>query len=369
MQKWKLKEDNMAVYTMKEAKPAPSTSKGVVFWMRENLFSDIHNSLLTLLGIYFIYATIPPLLDWMIFDATWSGTKEEVVKEGARWIFIIEKFDQFMYGFYPESLHWRPNLVAILSLVFVFLVPRLSSIKVKFVIMILYPFVCFFLIRGGLGLEIVGTEKWGGLMLTILVAAVGIIASFPIGILLALGRQSDNMPVVKTLCVGFIEFIRGVPLITILFMASVVLPLFFSDGLEFDKLLRALIGITLFQAAYIAEVIRGGLQAIPKGQYEASESLGLTYWQGMILIILPQALKISIPNLVGSFISLFKDTTLVLIIGLFDILAMVTLTNSDTSWLGFEIEGYVFVTIIYWVFCFSMSQYSRVIERRYNTDH
>lgn len=359
----------MAVYTIKEAKPAPSTSKGVVFWLRENLFSDIHNSILTLLGIYFIYATMPPLLDWMIFDATWSGTKEEIVKEGARWIFIIDKFDQFMYGFYPESLHWRPNLVAVISIIFVFFIPRLSSIKIKFVSMLLYPVVCFILIRGGLGLEVVGTEKWGGLMLTILVAAVGIIASFPIGILLALGRQSDNMPIVKTLCVGFIEFIRGVPLITILFMASVVLPLFFSDGLEFDKLLRALIGITLFQAAYIAEVIRGGLQAIPKGQYEASESLGLTYWQGMILIILPQALKISIPNLVGSFISLFKDTTLVLIIGLFDVLAMVTLTNSDTNWLGFEIEGYVFVTMIYWVFCFSMSQYSRVIERRYNTDH
>jgi len=200
------------------------------------------------------------------------------------------------------------------------------------------------------------------------VAAVGIIASFPIGVVLALGRQSD-MPILKTLCVGFIEFVRGVPLITILFMASVLLPLFFHDGIEFNKLLRALIGITLFQAAYIAEVVRGGLQAIPKGQYEASEALGLTYWQGMILIILPQALKISIPNLVGSFISLFKDTTLVLIIGLFDVLAMVTLTNSDTNWLGYEIEGYVFVTLIYWVCCFSMSQYSKSIERKFNTEH
>ena len=205
-------------------------------------------------------------------------------------------------------------------------------------------------------------------MLTILVAAVGIIASFPIGIVLALGRQSD-MPVLRNLCIGFIEFVRGVPLITILFMASVMLPLFFQDGIEFNKLLRALIGITLFQAAYIAEVVRGGLQAIPKGQYEASEALGLSYWQGMILIILPQALKISIPNLVGSFISLFKDTTLVLIIGLFDILAMVTLTNSDTNWLGFETEGYVFVTLIYWVCCFSMSQYSKAIERKFNTEH
>jgi general L-amino acid transport system permease protein len=369
MQKWQSKEDNMAVYTFKEAKAAPSTSKGVVFWMRENLFSDIKNSLLTLLGIYIVYSTIPPLLDWMIFDATWSGSKEEVVKEGARWIFIIEKFDQFIYGFYPEALHWRPNLVAFITIAFLVSMKYLSSIKLKALLILIFPFICFVLISGGwFGLEVVETEKWGGLMLTILVAAVGIIASFPIGIVLALGRQSD-MPILKTLCVGFIEFIRGVPLITILFMASVVLPLFFSDGIDFDKLLRALIGITLFQAAYIAEVVRGGLQAIPRGQYEASESLGLGYWQGMILIILPQALKISIPNLVGSFISLFKDTTLILIIGLFDVLAMVTLTNSDTNWLGFEVEGYVFVTMIYWVFCFSMSQYSKYIERKFNTEH
>jgi len=359
----------MAVYTFKEAKAAPSTSKGVVFWLRENLFSDIKNSVLTLLGIYIVYNTLPPLLDWMIFDATWSGTKEEIVKSGARWIFISEKFDQFMYGFYPAAQHWRPNLVGFITIAFLFSMKLIPNIKVKLGLMLIFPIICFILISGGwFGLEEVPTEKWGGLMLTILVAAVGIIASFPIGIVLALGRQSD-MPILKTLCVGFIEFVRGVPLITILFMASVVLPLFFSDGIDFDKLLRALIGITLFQAAYIAEVIRGGLQAIPKGQYEAAESLGLGYWQGMILIILPQALKISIPNLVGSFISLFKDTTLVLIIGLFDVLAMVTLTTSDSNWLGFEIEGYVFVTMIYWVFCFSMSQYSKSVERKYNTEH
>ncbi|TEW53314.1 amino acid ABC transporter permease [Psychromonas sp. RZ22] len=359
----------MATYTMKEAKPAPSTNKGVIFWLRENLFPDVKNTLLTLAGLYFLYTILPPLLNWMIFDATWSGSKEDIVNSGARWIFIVEKFDQFIYGFYPEALHWRPNLVAIICILFVFSFKYIKSIKVKIAGIILFPIVCYILISGGVfGLETVPTEKWGGLMLTILVAAVGIVASFPIGIVLALGRQSD-MPILRTLCIGFIEFVRGVPLITILFMASVLLPLFFHDGIEFDKLLRALIGITLFQAAYIAEVIRGGLQAIPKGQYEASEALGLSYWQGMILIILPQALKISIPNLVGSFISLFKDTTLVLIIGLFDILAMVTLTNSDTNWLGFEVEGYVFVTIIYWVFCFSMSQYSKSIERKFNTEH
>jgi general L-amino acid transport system permease protein len=340
-----------------------------MFWLRENLFPDVKNSLLTLMGLYVIYITIPPLLNWMVFDATWSGTQDEIVNEGARWIYVVEKFDQFMYGFYPEASHWRPNLVLFITAGLLISFKLIKDLKPKIVLMLSYPIICFILISGGwFGLETVETEKWGGLMLTLIVATVGIIASFPIGIVLALGRQSD-MPIVKTLCVGFIEFIRGVPLITILFMASVVLPLFFSDGIDFDKLLRALIGITLFQAAYIAEVVRGGLQAIPKGQYEASESLGLGYWQGMILIILPQALKISIPNLVGSFISLFKDTTLVLIIGLFDVLAMVTLTTSDTNWLGYEIEGYVFVTLIYWVICFSMSQYSKSIERKFNTEH
>jgi general L-amino acid transport system permease protein len=359
----------MATYTMKEAKPAPIGTKGPVHWMKENLFPDVKNSILTLFGLYILYLIVPPLLNWMIFDATWSGTQAEITKEGARWIFVSEKFDQFMYGFYPEELHWRPNLVLILTVAFLFSFKIFADVKIKAALILSYPVISFILISGGwFGLETVETEKWGGLMLTLVVAAVGIIASFPIGIVLALGRQSD-MPIVKTLCVGFIEFIRGVPLITILFMASVVLPLFFSDGIDFDKLLRALIGITLFQAAYIAEVVRGGLQAIPKGQYEAAESLGLSYWQGMILIILPQALKISIPNLVGSFISLFKDTTLVLIIGLFDILAMVTLTNSDTNWLGYEVEGYVFVTLIYWVVCFTMSQYSKAIERKFNTEH
>lgn len=358
----------MAIYDLKEAKPAPINNHGVIHWLRENLFLDVKNSLLSLFCIYFLYLIIPPALDWLFFSATWSGTPDEIVKDGARWIFIIEKFDQFIYGFYPEHLHWRPLFVAALTVAFIASVKLLKNMKLKIAIILLYPLVSIIFIHGGwFGLETVETNKWGGLMLTVIVAAVGIIASFPIGILLALGRQSD-MPIVKTLCVGFIEFVRGVPLITILFMASVVLPLFFHDGIDFDKLLRALIGITLFQAAYIAEVVRGGLQAIPKGQYEASESLGLSYWQGMIFIILPQALKISIPNLVGSFISLFKDTTLVLIIGLFDILAMVTLTNSDSNWLGYEVEGYVFVTFIYWVCCFSMSQYSKSVERRFNTE-
>jgi len=358
----------MAVYSITEAQPAPSTSKGAIHWLRKNLFSNALNSIVTLLGLYLLYLIIPPLVNWMIIDATWSGTKEEIVNGGARWIFIAEKFDQFMYGFYPKELHWRPNTVIFLAIALVLIVKFVKQVKIKIIAIVLFPIISFILISGGLGLETVETEQWGGLMLTIIVASVGIIASFPIGVVLALGRQSD-LPIMRTFSVIFIEFIRGVPLISILFMASVILPLFFSDGLDFNKLLRALIGITLFQAAYIAEVVRGGLQAIPKGQYEGADSIGLGYWQAMLLVILPQALKISIPNLVGSFISLFKDTTLVLIIGLFDILAMVSLTTSDSHWLGFEVEGYVFVTMFYWVICFSMSQYSKSVERRFHTEH
>ncbi len=358
----------MAIYEKLEARTAPSNTKGVIHWVKENLFPSVLSSILTIISLYLLYTIIPPLLDWMIFDATWTGTKEEITKDGARWIFIFEKFNQFIYGFYPEELYWRPNLALVIFVTYVIAFKKINNTKIRAFIILSFPVITYILVAGGFGLEVVETEKWGGLLLTIIVASVGIIASFPIGIIFALGRQSD-MPIIKTLSVIYIEFIRGVPLITLLFMSSVILPLFFPEGVDFDKLLRALIGITLFQAAYIAEVVRGGLQAIPKGQYEAADALGLTYWKKMGLVILPQALKISIPNLVGSFISLFKDTTLILIIGLFDVLAMVTLTNSDTDWLGFETEGYVFVTMIYWVICFSMSRYAKSIENRFNTNH
>jgi len=337
----------MAIYSYTKAQEAPIENKGIIYWFRCNLFSNLFNTILTLVGIYFLYLIIPPLLNWLIFDATWTGTKEEIVKSGARWIFIEEKWRQFMYGFYPQELQWRPNFVLILSFILFFGFKFIPTIKQKIAVIIIYPVICFFLISGGVfGLEVVETEKWGGLMLTLIVSSVGIVASFPIGIVLALGRQS-KLPIFRTLSVVFIEFARGVPLITVLFMASVVLPLFFSHGMDFNKLLRALIGITLFQAAYVAEIVRGGLQAIPKGQYEGADSIGLGYWQSMILVILPQALKISIPNLVGTFIELFKDTSLVLIIGLFDVLAMVGLTTSDSYWLGYTMEGYAFVTMIY----------------------
>lgn len=358
----------MAIYETKQARIAPKNTNGLFYWIKENLFPSLTSSILTIISFAFLYLTIPPLFDWLIFDATWTGTKEEISKDGARWIFIFEKINQFIYGFYPEDQYYRPNLVLAIFIAYVIGFRQINNTYARAFIIITFPIISVVLLYGGFGLEVIPTTKWGGLLLTIVVAAVGIIVSFPIGILFALGRQS-NMPIIKTISVMYIEFIRGVPLITLLFMSSVILPLFFPENMDFDKLLRALIGITLFQSAYIAEVIRGGLQAIPKGQYEAADSIGLSYWQAMGLIILPQALKISIPNIVGSFISLFKDTTLVLIIGLFDVLAMVTLTSSDPNWLGFETEGYVFVTFVYWVICFSMSKYAKSIEEKFNTDH
>jgi len=227
---------------------------------------------------------------------------------------------------------------------------------------IAYPIVAFVLLTGGaFGLAPVATDKWGGLMLTLVVACVGMAASIPIGVLLALGRRSD-MPVIRVLCVMFIEFWRGIPLITVLFMASVMLPLFLPPGMTFDKLLRALIGVSLFAGAYMAEVVRGGLQAIPRGQYEAAQSLGLGYWQTMGTVILPQALRLVVPGIANVAIALFKDTTLVLIISLFDFLGMIQTSLTDPKWLGFAVEGYVFAAAVFWVFCFSMSRFSVGLE-------
>ena len=237
-------------------------------------------------------------------------------------------------------------------------------------IVFVYPFIALVLMRGGVfGLVPVDTARWGGLSLTLLLAAVGCLAALPLGIVLALGRQATNMPIVKSMCVMFIEFWRGVPLITVLFMSSVMLPLFLPEGVSFDKLLRALIGITLFQSAYMAEVVRGGLQAIPKGQYEAADALGLGYWRKMGLIVMPQALKIVIPGIVNTFIALFKDTTLVIIVGLLELLGMVQNALNDPNWLGYSTEGYVFTAFVFWIFCFSMSRYSQWLEVKLHTGH
>ena len=315
---------------MKEFKPLPSlppptSTGGLIGWMRTNLFSTPFNSILTLFGLYVAYSALVPFVDWAIVRADWVGTdKDACVSGGACWAFVSARIDFFIYGFYPDAEYWRLNLCLLLFVVafapqFFEAFPYKKNLGIFS--LTLFPVICYVLIYGGwFGLEVVPTEKWGGLSLTLMLAYVGIVAALPIGVVLALGRRSE-MPVIRTFCVMFIELWRGVPLISVLFMASVMLPLFLPDGMNFDKLLRALIGITMFQSAYMAEVIRGGLQAIPRGQYEAGNALGLSYWKSMRLVILPQALKLVIPGIVNTFIALFKDTTLVLIIGLFEILA------------------------------------------------
>ena len=356
--------------------PAPGNTKGAAHWLKENLFSSPMNILLTFLGLFFLYKIIPPVVEWAIVDATWFAETRDTCRgddKGACWAYIFNRFDQLMYGFYPETERWRPNVAGILLILLTIPLFIKSMPKKAWLggfILIVYPIIAYFLIRGdSFGLVGVETHKWGGLMLTLIIALAGIATALPLGTLLALGRRSD-MPIVKAFSVIFIEFWRGVPLITVLFMSSVMLPFFLPNGTDFDKLLRAMIGITLFQAAYVAEVVRGGLQAIPKGQYEAAAAMGLSYWKSMFLVVLPQALKMVIPGLVNTFISLFKDTTLVLIIGLFDVLAIAEkVLSADAAWQGFHTEGLVFSAFLFWLFCFAMSRYSMSLERKLDTGH
>lgn len=352
--------------------PPPTSETGVIGWLYHNLFSSPLNIILTIISAYVVWVSMSTLINYTIIDANFVGTsKEDCTGAGACWVFIKARFGQNMYGFYPEGERWRINVGYVLGAIGLFLVLSDTIKSKKWPAIFLfgaYPVICYFLFYGGLGLEIVETSQWGGLFLTLVLASVSIFVALPLGIVLALGRRSD-MPVVRMICVGFIELIRGVPLITVLFMASVMLPLFLPEGQNFDKVVRALVGMSLFSAAYMAEVVRGGLQAIPKGQLEAAKSLGLGYWQSMGLIILPQALKISIPSIVNTFIGLFKDTTLVLIIGLLDLLSVVKAGTTDKNWLGLATEGYVFVAAVFWVFCFGMSRYSIWLENKLHTGH
>ncbi len=357
--------------------PPPKTEVGAWGWMYHNLFSSPLNIVLTLGAVVLLFISVPPILDWAFFDALWGGErsdcpKEAGTREGACWAYINFWFKQLMYGRYPNEELWRVNtsyVIGAIGLIWL-IFPKLPyKLWVGSFMLFVFPVVCFFLYAGdSFGLQGVETPLWGGLFLTLVIAVSGIVASLPIGIVLALGRRSD-MPVVRGLCVAFIELWRGVPLITVLFMSSVMFPLFMPEGLTFDKLLRALIGVMLFSAAYMAEVVRGGLQAIPKGQVEAAQALGLSFWKLMGLIVLPQALKIVIPGIVNTFIGLFKDTTLVLIIGLFDFLGMAQNVSTNTDWLGFAVEGYVFVAFGFWIFCFSMSRYSQHLEQKLHTGY
>jgi general L-amino acid transport system permease protein len=353
--------------------PPPATEVGVLGWLRHNLFSSPLNSALTLLSLGLLYLIIPPLLDWTVISANWhEGTSaKDCVKPGACWTMIRARFGILMYGFYPSAERWRVDLTFILQFAAIagLLIEGVPFKKYWAIFLFgIFPFLAFFLLYGGIGLAVVESSQWGGLMLNLVLATTGIVASLPIGILLALGRRS-KLPIIRLVSVSFIEFVRGVPLITVLFMASVVFPLFLPEGVNFNKLLRVVIGITLFSAAYLAEVVRGGLQAIPKGQYEGAMALGLNYWKMNALIILPQALRISIPGIVNSFIGLFMDTTLVLIVGQIELLGMAQSSARDGNWLGTMNTALAFVSLVFFAFCFGMSRYSQYLERKLHTGH
>jgi general L-amino acid transport system permease protein len=355
----------------------PVTTVGPLGWMRANLFSSPLSTALTVLIALGLAWVIPPLVDFLFVDAVWSGTDREAClatperpEVGACWAFIGDRFAYIIYGSYPIAERWRVDVFfAMLGLGTAWLLwieaPRRDL--GAFYFFVILPIASFILLHGWepIGLATVDTALWGGMMVTIVVAAVGIVASLPIGIVLALGRRS-GLPAVRLLSTLFIEFVRGVPLITVLFMASVMLPLFLPEAWSPDKLMRALVGVALFSSAYMAEVVRAGLQAMPRGQYEAAHALGLTYWQTSRLIILPQALKVTIPNIVNSYIALFKDTTLVFFVGIFDFLKTIEVARADPRWATpvTSATGYIFAAAVYFVFCYAMSSYATRIEAR-----
>lgn len=370
--------------SMIEASPAPTLERGIASWLRKNLFATPGDTVMTIISLLILAWLVPPALQWLFIDASWTGGGRGVCAtiaqggsqpdgwSGACWAFVNAKFDQFLFGRYPIEERWRPAFVGILFVLFLapMLIPKIPYKGLNaLLLLVALPIIATILLPGGwLGLPYVETPLWGGLMVTLVLSFVGIAVSLPLGILLALGRRS-NMPVIKMLCTAFIELVRGVPLITVLFMASVMLPLFLPSGVTFDKFLRALIGVSLFASAYMAEVVRGGLQAIPKGQYEGADSLGLSFWQKMNFIVLPQALKLVIPGIVNTFIGLFKDTSLVSIIGMFDLLGIVRLNFADANWSSAvtPLTGLIFAGFVFWLFCFGMSRYSGFMERLLDT--
>ncbi|MEM6438249.1 MAG: amino acid ABC transporter permease [Pseudomonadota bacterium] len=438
-------------FVPKPARPAPSTTIGPVAWMRKNLFKDIPNTLLTLVGLYLTISVLGWVLNWAVFNAIWSAENrreclDAVGRSGACWPGVYAWFENLIYGRYPKDQVWRIN--AAFAILVIWMVPLwlpkvTSKIAIGLGAVLFFPLLASYFFLGGekgivwtlltaMGLAyfvwvlataasetfagrtigrqvldvaglggidadegkqrnalriaaaalvlicaliisqieftLVRTSFWGGLFLTLVISGFGITFSLPAGVLLALGRRS-KMPVVAVLCTLFIELFRSVPLITILFMFNTMLPLFMPEGTEVNQLVRAIVAVCLFASAYMAEVVRGGLQAIPKGQYEAADSLGLGYWQTTTQIVLPQALKIMIPAIVGNFIGLFKDTTLVSIIGLFDLMNMARAIGEDTNWLGLFIEPFFTVTLIYFVFCYAMSSYSIGLEKKLSRGH
>ena len=439
--------DAPLIFSPQPDRPAPADTVGLLGWIRQNLFKDVPNALMTLLGAYIIFVVTGAVVNWALIDAVWSAESrreclDQVGRAGACWPGVAAWFKNLIYGLYPKDQVWRINLGFVLLVLWMLplWMPKVTSkIGIGLSAVLLYPFLASYFFLGGekalvwtalialglcgliwvwstaltetlvekpLGSWVIGrlgvpeaderrqrqtklicaallfvaafafvslwslsevrTRLWGGLFLTLVISGIGITFSLPAGILLALGRRSD-LPVIAAMSTLFIELFRSVPLITILFMFNTMLPLFMPTGIEVNQLVRAIVAVCLFAAAYMAEVVRGGLQAIDKGQYEASSSLGMGYWQTTTLIVLPQALKIMIPAIVGNFIGLFKDTTLVSIIGLFDLMNMARAIGEDTRWLGLFIEPFFVVSLIYFVFCFAMSSYSMGLERKLAT--
>jgi general L-amino acid transport system permease protein len=360
-----------------ERLPPPTSRAGLFGWLRANLFSSPLNVALTLVCVLFIVWAVPPLVRFFLIDAVWSGSDRDAClaspalpNPGACWAFVRVWSSYFVYGFYPINERWRVDVFFFALAFGIVWLLRLSAPRRGFgaiYFFIVLPLLSFLLLHGAplLGLTVVPTSSWGGILVTVVVAAIGMVFSLPLGVLLALGRRSE-LPVVKWASITFIEFVRGVPLITVLFMASVMLPLFVPERLAPDKLIRALIGVALFASAYMAEVVRGGLVAVPRGQYEAARVLGLTYWRMMGLVILPQALRITLPNIVNTFIGLFKDTTLVFVVGIFDFLRTIEAARADPKWAApnIPITGYALAALFYFVCCYGMSRYARGVETR-----
>jgi general L-amino acid transport system permease protein len=354
--------------------PPSGGGGGPLYWVRQNLFGSIRDSIISIVLIAIIAYVGYGFLNWTLFSATWAGNDVSSCTAnsgGFCWPYIREKYRFILFGTYPYAEQWRPTLMMIItvSMLAASCDRRLWNWRMAAMWIVGGAISGMLLFGGVFGLRYVETTSWGGLPVTLVLAVIALAGAFPLAILLALGRRS-NLPLIKALCVGFIELIRGVPLISLLIMASVMLPLFLPTGVSIDKLLRAIVGMMLFAAAYLAEVIRGGLQAIPKGQYEAADAMGLSYFNKTRLIILPQALRLVIPPLVNTFIGFFKDTSLVYIIGIFDLLTAGDSALKDPAWrsggFSYANETYLFLAATYFVFCFSMSRYSQYLERDLN---
>lgn len=334
---------------------------------RERLFGTPFTGFVSVVLAFVIAWLAVPLIRWAVIDATWTGTtRADCAPGGACWVFIRARFGQFMYGLYPPDQRWRVDIAGIaffIGIASVVFAPQRLKLKLGIIMLVLLPPLGIWLLSGGFGLRYIETREWGGLMLTLFISVYASLIAIPLGILFALGRQSE-LRVIRLISIVFIEFWRGVPIIAVIFLASLLLPLILPGGIGIDRLARAVIGLGFVIAAYMAEAVRGGLQALPKGQREAATALGLNYWKATGLIILPQALRISLPAMTNEFIALIKNTTLVLVVSILDLLGIAQASLADPNWVGMNMEAYVFSGSIYWLICFALSRWSRSLENR-----